>query len=182
MSKKIKIITASVRPERAGAKVTDWIKGQLEDYRGPLEFSYVDLKEWNLPFMNEPMPPSAGVEYTHELTKKWSREIEEADGFIFITPEYNHGYPPALKNAVDYLYKEWKDKPAAFVGYGGSGATESIRQFSEVLTFLGIKIIDARVSIRKIWEAFEEDGRLKDENVQGTMREIFSQLETITAS
>jgi len=94
-----------------------------------------------------------------------SQTIKEADGLIFITPEYNHGYSPVLKNAIDSLYKEWQEQPVLLVGYGGSGARDSIRQLREILDFIGMKSLALQIGIGKIWEAFNDDGELKPENI-----------------
>ena len=172
MAKKIKIILGSVRDNRVGIKVAEWVMEQLKDTELTADFELIDLKEENLPLYNEPSPPAAGQEPLYEHTKAWRNKISDSDGFIFVTPEYNHGYPPALKNAVDYLYHEWKDKPVGFVGYGGSGASESIRQMTEIVEFVRMRNVEKRVSINKIWEAFDETGNLRKELVEGDPVEL----------
>ena len=172
MSKKIKIILGSVRDARAGLNVAKWVMEQLETSTLDADFELIDLKEENLPLYNEPLAPAARKEPIHEHTKIWRNKISASDGFIFVTPEYNHGYPPALKNAVDYLYHEWKDKPVGFVGYGGSGASYSVRQMTEIVDFVGMRSLGDRVSISKIWEAFDENGRLRKELVEGDPVEL----------
>lgn len=169
--KKIKIILGSIRTQRAGINVADWVNEEVKKYEGSLEFDFIDLKEVNLPFMDEPVSPMASTDYVHEHTKKWSKLIEDSDGFIFITPEYNHGYSPVLKNALDFLYQEWKGKPALLVGYGGSGARDAIRQLREVLTFLGLKPLEKQIGIGKIWEG------LKPESIRGDLQELLDSLE-----
>ncbi|MDT8296767.1 MAG: NADPH-dependent FMN reductase, partial [Spirochaetaceae bacterium] len=123
-----------------------------------------------------PAPPMSGNEYVHQHTKDWSKSISEADGFVFITPEYNHGYSPALKNAVDYLYNEWKGKPALMVGYGSDGASHSILQFREVLEFVGVRPLKDQLGIAQIWEAFDEKGQLKAEKIQGDVVALIQSL------
>ena len=98
MIQKIKVIIGSVRTRRLGKTVADWIMRQAENYDEGLEFELVDLKEVNLPFMDEPVPPKMSDNYAHDHTRKWSKMIKEADALILVTPEYNHGYPPVLKN------------------------------------------------------------------------------------
>ena len=95
MSKTIKVLLGSVRSQRAGKTIADWVLNKGEENAVHLEL--LDLKEWNLPFFDEPVPPMTAESYAHESTRKWSQAIEEADGFIIVTPEYNHGYSPALK-------------------------------------------------------------------------------------
>ncbi len=178
MKKNIKVVIGSVRTGRAGKRVAEWFMNQTANFDGNLDFELIDLAEINLPFMNEPVPPSMGNgEYSHEQTRSWSRLIGSADGFVFVTPEYNHGYPPALKNAVDYLYKEWKGKPVGFVGYGGGGAMHSIRQLREILNFLGMKLLDTQIGIANIWEAFDEQGRIKERYINGDVKGFLAELE-----
>lgn len=177
MARKVKVILGSVRPNRAGKAIADWVMKQSETYEGDLEFELLDLMDVNLPFMDEPAPPMMSDDYVHEHTRKWSATIREADAFVIVTPEYNHGYPPVLKNAIDFLYSEWKDKPVAFVGYGGSGARDSIRQLREIIGFVGMKPLDDQVTIGQIWEAVDADGKVKEENIRGDIQSLFAQLE-----
>jgi NAD(P)H-dependent FMN reductase len=121
---KIAIIIGSVRPNRVGEEVAKWVF-ELAQKRADAEYVLIDLKEVNLPFLNEPESPAAG-HYTQEHTKAWSARIAPFDAFIFVTPEYNHGVSPALKNALDTLYKEWNNKAAGFVGYGNVGGARSV--------------------------------------------------------
>ena len=177
MKKKILVILGSVRPVRAGSKVADWVMNKTTDRSNGIEYQLVDLKEINLPFSDEPESPRTAEKYQHQHTRDWSAIIDAADGFIFVTPEYNHGYPPALKNAVDYLYREWKGKPACFVGYGGSGAKDSIRQFKEVLTRLGLVFMKNQLGISRIWEAFDESGDIKTGLLDGDITKLFDEME-----
>ena len=175
--KRIKIILGSVRTNRAGKSVADWVIKEAQKYKGDLVFDYIDLKELNLPFMDEPLSPMASDAYIHDHTKFWSKIIKEADGLVFITPEYNHGYSPVLKNAIDFLYKEWLDKPVLLVGYGGSGARDSIRQLREILVFTGMKPLESQIGIGKIWEAFNGENELKPENIRGNIQQLLAELE-----
>lgn len=125
MKLKLKIIIASVREQRRGPIVAEWfIQKAKEDSR--FEIEVLDLKTIDLPLMNEPEHPRK-QKYQFDYTKKWSAKITEADVFVFVTPEYNYGSPPSLKNAMDYLSVEWKRKAVGFVSYGGvSGGTRSV--------------------------------------------------------
>ncbi len=175
--KLIKLVLGSVRDGRAGEKVATWLLGKTSEYRGDVKFELIDLAEVNLPFMNEPVPPAGSSDYKYEHTKRWSRLIDEADGFIFITPEYNHGYSGVLKNALDFLYKEWKNKPVLFVGYGGGGASNSIRQLKEVVEFLGMHALSGQINISKIWEAFDKDGKIIESNISGDIEKLLAELD-----
>jgi NAD(P)H-dependent FMN reductase len=111
------VVIASVRPGRVGESVANWFTPVAEaDERFAVEVA--DLKELDLPFMDEPNMPGRR-EYTKEHTKNWSGIVDRSDAFVFVTPEYNSTPAPSLKNAIDYLYHEWSFKPASFVSYGG---------------------------------------------------------------
>jgi NAD(P)H-dependent FMN reductase len=121
---KIAIIIGSIRPVRRGEAVGKWVFEHAQA-RGDADYELIDLKEINLPFLNEPKSPGAG-DYQQPHTIAWSEKIAPFDAYVFVTPEYNHGVCPALKNALDTLYKEWNNKAAAFVGYGIAGGARSV--------------------------------------------------------
>ena len=171
------VIVGSVRPVQAGNGIARWVLNRAAERTGSVEYALTDLRTLNLPFYAEETPPMMSNGPTTEEGKAWSQMVSEADGFIFVMPEYNHGYSPALKNAVDYLYSEWKDKPAAFVGYGSAGATRSISQFRDVLEFLGLNLQDDQVGIKDIWEALDADGNVKPDKVTGDLNALFDNLE-----
>lgn len=167
MSLKIAIITGSTRDARAGKHVTDWFHGQIKDTEN-VQFDVVDLAEENLPFLNEPGLPSMG-NYQLESTKKWSEKISSYDGYVFVTPEYNHGYPATLKNAIDTLYAEWQKKPVAFVGYGVMGAVRSIEQLVPVVAQIGmVPIPNATVNVIESYATVDEHGSIKTEAIKGS--------------
>ena len=116
---KIAIVTGSTRPGRNNEAVSNWVY-RIAKERKDAEFEIVDIASYNLPFFDEPMSPMWG-RYTQEHTKVWSDKIATFDAYVFVTPEYNHSTSAALKNAIDFLYREWNDKAAGFVSYGGNG-------------------------------------------------------------
>jgi NAD(P)H-dependent FMN reductase len=125
---RIAIVIGSTRPGRVGAAVGRWVH-ELARTRSDAEFELVDLAEVGLPLLDEPVPPLQD-RYSKEHTKRWAATVARFDGFVFVTAEYNHGIPAALKNALDFLYKEWNDKAAGFVAYGsmmGARAVEALR-------------------------------------------------------
>jgi NAD(P)H-dependent FMN reductase len=126
---KINVILGSTRPNRFGVQPAGWIMQQAKDVTGA-EFELVDLAEVDLPLLDEPIPPSQR-NYSNDHTLEWSKVIDGADGFVFVTGEYNHSIPAALKNAIDYLYHEWNYKPVTYISYGsaagGSRAVEHLR-------------------------------------------------------
>lgn len=152
---KIQIIIGSVRKGRIAIQVAKWIEQVLKDFTGT-QIELVDLKQWNLPFYTGPSPLSLKRQYTDVLQQQWSHKILEADAFILISPEYNHGYSPALKNALDYLGTEWKNKPVAFVSYGSSNGSRSIEQLRSVTTQLGMPDLNQVMEIRDIFARTKE--------------------------
>jgi NAD(P)H-dependent FMN reductase len=125
---KIALIIGSTRPNRFADVPAQWlVRGAAE--RADLELEVLDLRDWPLPLLEEPAPPSAtGGVYTNPACERWRRKLGEFDGFIATAAEYNHGPAAVLKNALDSALLEWKDKPIAFVGYGGVGAARAIEQ------------------------------------------------------
>lgn len=137
---RVQIILGSTRPNRLGKQVADWVH-KVTKKRTDIEVELVDVLDYNLPLLDEPMPPMMN-QYSKDHTKKWSEKIAEADGYIFVSAEYNHNVPAALKNAVDFLYHEWTNKSLGFVSYGsngGSRAVESWRQTASELQMADVK-------------------------------------------
>jgi NAD(P)H-dependent FMN reductase len=142
----LQIILASTRPGRIGLPVASWFREQALAHGG-FEVEWVDLAEWNLPFLDEPHHPRLR-QYEHEHTKRWSATVARADAFVFVTPEYNYGAPPSIVNAIDYLNKEWAYKPVGFVSYGGvSGGTRSAQMIKQLVTSLRMMPIPEAVTI-----------------------------------
>src|SRR5258705_8968517 len=123
---KIAIIVGSTRPGRNGEAVAKWVYEAAKN-RSDAEFELVDIKDFNLPLLDEPVPPSLG-QYSMPHTKVWAAKIDGFDGYVFVTPEYNHGISGALKNAIDFLFAEWNNKAAGFVSYGGAGGARAVEQ------------------------------------------------------
>jgi NAD(P)H-dependent FMN reductase len=121
---KIAMITESTRPGRVGEAVGRWVY-DIARKRTDADFEAIDLKELKLPLVDEAVPPSMG-QYSQPHTKAWVKRIAPFDGFVFVTPEYNHATSAALKNAIDFLYGEWNNKAAGFVGYGSAGGTRAV--------------------------------------------------------
>jgi NAD(P)H-dependent FMN reductase len=125
---RIGIILGSTRPNRNGEQVAKWVL-EIASRRDDAEFELVDLRDYPLPHLDEPMPPSLG-QYQNDHTKEWADRIASFDGFVMVTPEYNHSTSGVLKNAIDYLYAEWNNKAVGFVSYGsvgGARAAEHLR-------------------------------------------------------
>jgi NAD(P)H-dependent FMN reductase len=142
---KLAIIIGSTRPGRVGEAVARWVF-ELAQKRGDAEYELVDIKDFDLPLLDEPIPPSQG-NYSKEHTKRWAAKIASFDGFIFVTPEYNHGISGALKNAIDFLYAEWNNKAAGFVGYGSAGGVRAVEQLRLVMAELQVATVRAQVML-----------------------------------
>ena len=152
----LKIIIASTRPGRKGRMVGDWFATLSQQY-SEFKVEILDLKEINLPDMDEAAHPKM-MQYQHEHSKQWSAKIDEADAFVIVACEYNHGFSGPLKNAIDYLYSEWNYKPAAFVSYGGvAGGARSVLMLSQVLTSLKVVPLYDTVIIPFIYKFINQD-------------------------
>lgn len=142
---KIAIILGSTRPGRNGEAVAKWVT-ELAKKRTDAEFELVDLKDFNLPLLDEPVPPSQG-QYSKPHTKAWAAKIASFDAFVFVTPEYNHGTSGALKNALDFLYAEWNNKAAGFVSYGSAGGARAVEQLRLIMAELQVATVRAQVML-----------------------------------
>ncbi|HEY3822277.1 MAG TPA: NAD(P)H-dependent oxidoreductase [Polyangiaceae bacterium] len=152
---RLHVVVTSTRPGRVGLSVAQWFLERAKRH-GKLDPELVDLKEVNLPALDEPKHPRF-KQYEHEHTKKWSAKVSEADAFAFVTPEYNYSCPPALLNAFDYLYEEWTYKPAGFVSYGSvSGGTRSVQMIKPTVTALKMMPLPEGVVIPWVSKLMDE--------------------------
>lgn len=155
---KIAIIVGSTRPGRRAETVAKWVLEQAQK-RGDAAFELVDIADFDLPLYDEPMPASMH-RYQHEHTKRWAAAVDGYDGFIFITPEYNHGIPAALKNAIDFVYREWNNKAAGFVSYGSTGGVRAVEHLRGVMAELHVADVRAHVSL-SLYTDFENFAAFK---------------------
>jgi NAD(P)H-dependent FMN reductase len=158
---KIDLIIGSTRPGRIGPQVADWIIKNLPNDKSEINYEIVDISLYNLPHFDEPIHPSLH-NYKNNHTKKWSEKISEADGYIFLTSEYNAGYPASLKNAIDYLSQEWKEKPVMIVSYGYSGGVSASAQLRQVVQRLKMKPTPLSPALLFTKEMLNDQGQLKD--------------------
>jgi NAD(P)H-dependent FMN reductase len=142
---KLAIIIGSTRPNRVGESVGKWVY-QIAQQRRDAEFELVDIKEFNLPLLDEPIPPSQG-KYSKDHTKRWAAKIDSFDGYVFVTPEYNHGISGALKNAIDFLFAEWSNKAAGFVGYGSAGGARAVEHLRLVMAEVQVATVRNQVML-----------------------------------
>ncbi|MCW8378720.1 NADPH-dependent FMN reductase [Streptomyces justiciae] len=158
------IVIASTRPGRVGPAIAQWFEKEAREQGGFDEIDLIDLAEVALPFMNEPNHPRLG-NYTYQHTLDWSARVAGVDAFVFVMPEYNHGFNAELKNAIDYLHAEWQHKPVGFVSYGGPAAgTRAVQMLKPVLSALKMTPLPEAVNIPFFFKFLDTDkGFVPDE-------------------
>ena len=172
----IQIIVGSIREGRVAIKVAKWLEQEIKNLEfSTLNIEVVDLKQWDLPIFAGAHPPITGI-YDQPKQQEWADKISQADAIIFISPEYNHGYSPALKNALDYLGKEWQGKPAAYIGYGATNGSRSIDQIRQVGTQLGLVDSNAVIEIRDIFLRNKTEEFEPNEFDTKTLKSILNKL------
>ncbi len=166
----------SSRPGRFNIQPSQWIYEQAKKIED-LKVELVDLKEINLPFLDEPVPPSLR-KYSKDHTIRWSKIIDEADGFVFVTPEYNHGISAVLKNAIDYLWYEWHYKPVCYVSYGSYAAgARAVEQLREIAGECKMYDLRDQILLPNYWENLGENGQYKFSDQQDKLAsEMLKQL------
>jgi NAD(P)H-dependent FMN reductase len=173
---KLMIVIASTRPGRVGLPVGEWFAERARAHAG-FELELVDLAELDLPFMDEPNHPRFH-KYTHQHTKDWSAQVQAADAFVFVMPEYNYGFNAPLKNAIDYLHVEWQYKPVGFVSYGGiSAGTRAVQMLKQVVTTLKMTPVFEAVSIPFVAQFLDDDGELQaNETIENAATAMLDEL------
>jgi NAD(P)H-dependent FMN reductase len=158
-------IIASTRSHRRGEPVARWL-AELASARSDMTHELVDLASFDLPLLTSATPPmSEGAR--EDVARGWARTIAAADGYVVVVPEYNHGYPAALKNALDHLFHEWRRKPIGFVCYGGlGGGVRAVDQLRQVAVELAMVPVRSQVAIPRIWSALNDDRELREPPVQ----------------
>lgn len=173
---KVAIIIGSTRPNRKGEVVARWIFDVVNERRDAI-FEIVDIKDFNLPLLDEPLSPSQG-QYSRPHTKVWAAKIASYDAFIFVTPEYNHGTSAALKNAIDFLYREWNNKACGFVSYGFTGGIRAVEQLRQVMAEIQIADVRAQVSLSLVLD-FEDDSVFKPKDYH--LKEVHTMTDQVLA-
>jgi NAD(P)H-dependent FMN reductase len=168
----IAVVTGTTRPGTKSPAVADWVTGHASS-RADLRATKLDIGAFDLPLLDEAVPPARG-DYTKEHTKRWAEAVAKFDGFIFVTPEYNHGPAPALINAIDYLFKEWADKAAAFVSYGAqANGVRAVEPLRSILGALNVATIANHVDL-SLWSDFEQFS--KPNPPEAKLKELDAQL------
>jgi len=139
---RVGIIVGSTRPGRKAEAVARWVY-EIAKQRHDAEFEVVDLQEFPLPMLDDPVPPSVGRPHPAHA-QAWADKVASLDAFVFVTPEYNHGVPGALKNAIDYLYPEWNDKAAGFVSYGSAGGVRAVEHLRLIMAEVQVATVRAQ--------------------------------------
>ena len=155
---RIAIIIGSTRPGRKAEAVARWVY-DIAAKRSDASFEVVDITDFELPLLDEPVPPIMN-QYSKPHTKAWAAKIATFDAFVFVTPEYNHSTSGALKNAIDFLYREWNDKAAGFVGYGGVGGTRAVENLRLVMGEIKMADVRAQVAL-SLYNDFENFSTFK---------------------
>jgi NAD(P)H-dependent FMN reductase len=173
---KIKIVVGSTRPNRFSEKAAQWIFEEARA-REALDVALLDLRDYPMPFFEEAIPP--GLQgpkgYSDPVVTRWREQVKDADGFIFCTPEYNHGYPAVLKNAIDYVYFDWSRKVVAFVSWGGTGGTRGVEQLRLVAVEVNMAPTRFAVHIPNPWFV-KEASELKTEANQQSATALLDHL------
>jgi NAD(P)H-dependent FMN reductase len=153
------VVIGSTRPGRVGLSVGRWFVDRAEGHER-FDLEVTDLAELGLPLLDEPHHPRLR-RYEHDHTKEWSARVDRADAVVFVTPEYNHGPPASVKNALDFLHQEWRDKPVGFVSYGGvAGGTRAVQQLKQVVVALRMVPVFESVTIPLVADVVDAEGRV----------------------
>jgi NAD(P)H-dependent FMN reductase len=172
---KLHVIICSTRPGRVGESVGRWFF-DVAHQANLFEVKLVDLAEVGLPIFDEPNHPRMR-QYTKEHTKRWSALVEEADAFVFVTPEYNFSPPPSLVNALDYLYTEWNYKPCGFVSYGGiSGGMRAVQVAKQMVTTLKMMPMVEAVNLVSIAEQVRDGKFQSNDRSEAAARTLLEEL------
>jgi NAD(P)H-dependent FMN reductase len=172
----IKIILGSTREGRFGEKPVKWIFDEAKK-RGEIDIEIIDLRDYPLPFFNYATSPiMSDGKYENEVASRLAKKISEADGFIIATPEYNHGYPAVLKNAMDFIYNEWRNKPVGFLTWSAASYAYAVGQLHEVAIGLQMIPIKSVIHLSNFVNMIDEEGNLKTEPLQKLVDNFFIEL------
>lgn len=177
----IGIVLGTIRQGRSGEGVARWVLDQAKQ-RGDAAYELVDLADYDLPLLTSPtVPGAANRAYDDERTTRWGQKIDSLDGFVFVTPEYNHGLPGAFKNAVDSIYPEWGGKAVGFVGYGADGGVRAVEQWRAVVANLHLHDVRGQVSL-SLFDDFGDNGFAPQERRVAELSGVLDQVIGLTNS
>ncbi|CAA9489258.1 MAG: hypothetical protein AVDCRST_MAG69-1243 [uncultured Solirubrobacteraceae bacterium] len=171
----IQIVIGSTRERRFGASVAHWF-ADIAASREDMDSEVVDLADWRLPLVSSPVPPAMAPPQD-PLLQRWAAKVAAADGYVLVTPEYNHGYPAVLKNALDVVFTPWNRKPVSFVSYGSAGgglrAVEQLRLVSIELEMVPLR---QQVAIPRVYAALDDSGRPRDAHHADDARRVLDEM------
>jgi NAD(P)H-dependent FMN reductase len=177
------VVMGSMRAGRRCPQMASWVLG-IAEASSNLKYELLDLADWPLPMDDEPGIPATGGDYAHEHTRAWSGKVAGANAFVFVTPQYNWGYPAPLKNAIDHLYREWQGKPVVIVTYGGHGGDKCAAQLRQVVEAVKMRPIATMPGIRLTRAMIEggpvdpaKDFEAEAELIRQAIRELSAELE-----
>ncbi len=179
---KLKIILASVRKGRLGERVAKWVCAELS--KAVVEYELLDLEDYPMPFDDSSIEPfDLNEKYPHKIVQAWSKKIDEGDAYLIITPEYNHGYPAQLKNAIDWLGMEWWSKPVGFVSYstGRMGGSRAVAQLRQVLINFNMYDTRAEIILPQADKLITPDGKCSQPVLGENLLKTVSELNTLAA-
>ena len=175
---KIGIVLGSTRPGRLGTGVAEWVAKQAIG-REAADYELVDLAEHDLDLLGEPVVPgAANRRYENEKTQRWSRVVDDFDGFVFVTPEYNHSVPAAMKNAFDVLGPEWQKKAVAFVAYGADGGVRAVEHWRSITANMSMPAARSQVSL-SLFTDFGEHGFVPTDRREGELGALLDEVEQL---
>lgn len=173
---KIQIILGSTRQNRFGEKPAKWIVEKAKQHKD-LDVEFIDLRDYPLPMFNESMSPMSNKgKYDSPEGAAWAKKIGEADGYIWITPEYNHSYSAVIKNAIDYVYYEWNKKPVGFLSYGTVGGARAVEHLRGVASQLQMVPVTQGVHFFEPWNLVDKEGNLNTEHYENYADKMLDQL------
>jgi len=173
---RIAVVVGSTRPQRKARLVAEWVHG-LASARTSAQYELVDIADFELPLLDEPIPPSLG-KYSRPHTKAWAAVIAKFDGYVFVTPEYNHSTSGALKNAIDFLFAEWHNKAVGFVSYGSALGTRAVEHLRQIVA--EVMMADVRISVGlSLFDDFEKFTTFKPRDLhKETLDAMLDQVES----
>jgi NAD(P)H-dependent FMN reductase len=172
---RIAVLIGSTRPTRISAPIAQWLRAELQS-QSALQYELLDLAEIDLPFLDEPLMAALG-QYEHAHTRAWSATVSAYAGFVLVFPQYNWGYPAVLKNALDFLYREWSGKPVSYLTFGTRGGNRAAAQIQGVLAGLHMVELDDHLEVVITKDDLDEDWQLRD--LPATMAPYAAQIRAI---
>lgn len=174
---KLMLVVGSVRNNRRADLVKNWAVPILQA-DSEIQLDIADLREVDLPFFDEPVSPDANNgNYENPKGAEWAKRVAGADGFVFLVAEYNHGPTAVLKNAIDWVYQGWVDKPVGFISYGGLvGGARAVEQLKQIVLHVKLKPVSAGVLIPGISGAFDENGKPKHDSLDASLKKLVAEL------